>query len=119
VACDVGVDLVIDVDLEGGEETAHTVVVAVVAAAWDPSVDSEAEQGEAEVRDVVHVADDDLLASHLDGDGASACDADLAVVGEGDELVVDAVVVDESLVEGPEVVGGATVEDGHLAGGCA
>ena len=98
MARDVGVDLVIDVGLEDGEEAAHTLVVAMVAAAWDLLVDSEAEQGEAEVWDVVHVADDDLLASHLDGDGASACEADLAVVGEDDELVVDAVVVDEGLV---------------------
>ena len=110
---DVGVNLVIDVDLEGWEEAAHAVVVAVVATAWDPSADTEAEQGGAEVWDVVHVVDDDLLASHLDGDSTSACDADLAVVGEGDKLVVDAVVVDEGLVEWPEVVGGATVKDGN------
>jgi len=44
VARDVGVNLVTNVDLEGGEEAAHAVVVAVVAAAWDPSVDVEAEQ---------------------------------------------------------------------------
>ena len=84
MARDVGVDLVIDVDLEGGEEAAHTVVVAVVAAAGDPSVDLEAEQGKAKVWDVVHVTDDNLLASHLDGNGATACKADMAVVGEGE-----------------------------------
>ena len=82
VARDACVNLAIDVGLEGGEEVAHTIVVTVVAVAGDPSVDLEAEQGKVEVWDVVHVADDDLLASHLDGDGASACNADLAVVGE-------------------------------------
>jgi hypothetical protein len=77
-------------------------------------VDAEAEQGEAEVRDVVHVADHDLLAPHLDSDGAFARDAHLAVVGEGDVLVGHAAVVDERPVERPQVVRGTTVQDGDL-----
>ena len=77
----------------------------------------EAEQGEVEIWVVVHVADDDLLAPHIDGDGATACDEDLDAVGEGDVLVVDAVLVDECLLEGTAVVDGTTVNDGHLAGG--
>ena len=74
-------------------------------------------EGGAEVWDVVHAADAALLAPHLNGDGATACNADLAVVGEGDVLVIYTVVIDEGFVEGPVVVGGATVKDGHLAGG--
>ena len=64
-------------------------------------MDSEAEQGKVEVWDVVRVTDDNIFASHLDSNSATACDANLAVVGEGDELVVDAVVVDEGLLEVP------------------
>ena len=89
----------------------------MVATARDVPVNAEAEQGEAEIWDVVHVTDDNLLAPHLYGDGAAACNADLAVVIKGDVLVVDAMLVDEGLVEGPEVMGGATVKDGHLARG--
>ena len=80
-------------------------------------MDVEAEEGEAEVRDVVHISDCDLLAPHFDGDGATACNADLAVVGKGDVLIVDAVVINERPVEGPEVVGGAAVQGGYVTGG--
>ena len=80
-------------------------------------MDAEAEQGEAEVRDVVHVSDYDLLAPHFYGDGAATRNADLAVVGKGDVLVEHVVVVYERLVEGPEVVGDAAVEDGYVTGG--
>jgi hypothetical protein len=106
-ARDVGVDLVVHVYLEGWEEAAYPVVVAVVATAGDIPVDVEAEEREAEVQDVVHVANDDLIAPLFYGDGAPPRNADLTVVGEGDVLVVDTVVVDEGLVKGPEVVGGA------------
>ena len=68
---------------------------------------------------MVHVTDEDLLALQLGGDGAPACNADLTVVEEGDVLVIDMVVIDDGLVEGPEVVGGTTIKDGYLAGGCA
>ena len=33
---------------------------------------------------------------------------------KGDVLIVDAVVINERPVEGPEVVGGAAVEDGYV-----
>ena len=86
----------------------------MIATTWYAPVDAEAEQGEAEVRDVVHVPDDDLLAPRFNSDGAATCYADFAVVGEGDVLIVDAVVIDERPVEGSEVVGGAAVEDGYV-----
>ena len=38
------------------------------------------------------------------------------LVGKGDMLVADTVVIDEVLVEGPGVVGGATIKDSHLTG---
>ena len=66
-----------------------------------------------------HIADHDLLVPHFDGNGFSTRDADLAVVGEGDVLVEHAVVVDECLVEGPEIVPGYVVQDGHWVWGCA
>ena len=86
----------------------------MVPASGHLSMDAEAEQREAEIRDVVHVAYHDLLAPHFYSDGAFACDANCAVVGEGDVLVVHATVVDEGLVERPEMVRGATVQDGNF-----
>ena len=41
---------------------------------------------------MVDVAYDHLLASHFNGDGSFARNANLAVIGERDVLVVDAVV---------------------------
>ena len=58
----------------------------------DVEVDVEIEEGEAKVRDVVDVVDDHLLASQFNGDGSFARNANLAVIGERDVLVVDAVV---------------------------
>ena len=95
-------------------ETTHAVAVAVVPASGHPSVDAEAEQREAEIRDVVHVADPDLFAPDFDSDGAFTRDTHFAVVGESDMLVVHATVVDEGLVEKPEMVRGATVQDGNF-----
>ena len=82
-------------------------------------MDAEAEEGEAEVRDVVHVSDHDPFAPHFDSDGAATRNAYLAVVSKGDVLVEHAVVVNKRPVVGPQVVGGAAVEDGDLAGGRA
>ena len=63
---------------------------------------------------MVNVPDDDLPSPHLNGDGAATRYAYFAVVGEGDVLVVYAVVIYERSVEGREVVGGAAVEDGYV-----
>ena len=66
---------------------------------------------------MVDVADDDILAAHVDGDDALARDGSLAIVGESDVLVVDTMVGDESLVGVPEMVGGSAVEDCYVGVG--
>ena len=60
---------------------------------------------------MLDVADDDILAPHVDGDDALSRDGSLAVVGESDVLVVDRMVGDESLVGVPEVVGSSAIQD--------
>ena len=69
-AHNVVVDFVVDCQAERQEEDDGSLVVAVVAAAGDAAVETQAEQGETESRDMVDVADDDLLAAHFDGDNA-------------------------------------------------
>ena len=53
---------------------------------------------------MVDVADDDILAAHVDGDDAPSRDGGLSIVRESDVLVVDAMVGDESLVGVSEMV---------------
>ena len=55
-------------------------------------MDVEVEQGETEIRDMVHVTDDNLLVPNLHGNGATACKLDHVVVSKCDILVVDTVV---------------------------
>ena len=69
-ACDVVVDFVVDFQAERREENDSTVVVAMVSAAGDAAVETQAEQWEAEGRNMVYVADDELLAAHVYGDDA-------------------------------------------------
>jgi hypothetical protein len=82
-ACDVGVDFVVYVHLKCGEESVHSIVVAVVSTAWDAAVNTETEEGEAKVWDVVHVVDENenFISPNLYGNGATAGDEDLAVDG--------------------------------------
>ena len=68
---------------------------------------------------MVDVADDDILAAHVDGDDALSRDGSLAIVGESDVLVVYAIVGDESPVGVPEMVGSSAIQDFDLCvGGC-
>ena len=60
---------------------------------------------------MVDVADDDILAAHVDDNDALSRDGSLAIVGESDVLVVDTMVGDESLVGVPEMVSGSAIED--------
>ena len=63
------------------------------------------------------VADDDILAAHVDGDDALSRDGSLAIVGESDVLVVDTLVGNESLVGLPEMVGSSVIQDCYLGVG--
>ena len=72
VACDVVVHLIIYFKTEGGVKDEDAFVVAVISAAEDAAVDAEAEEREAQVGDVVNVTNDDILASHVDGDDSFA-----------------------------------------------
>ena len=68
---------------------------------------------------MVDIADDDILAAHVDGDDAFFSNEGLAIVGESDVLVVDAMVGDEGLVVVPEMVGSSAIQDCDLGvGGC-
>ena len=115
VARDDCVHLVVDVQSEAWEDADDAVVVAVEAAALDATVDAEAEEREAEVGDVVDVADGNGLAPHDHCDGADAVDGNCLVVGERDHLVRQLAVGSEGLVVGPQVVGCSAVEDGHCS----
>jgi hypothetical protein len=55
----------------------------VVSTAWDAAVNTETEEGEAKVWDVVHVVDENenFISPNLYGNGATAGDEDLAVGG--------------------------------------
>ena len=66
---------------------------------------------------MVYIADDDILAAHVDGDDALSRDGSLAIVGESDVLVVDTMVGDESLVGVPEVVSSSAIQDCYLCVG--
>ena len=116
-AAHIGVYRIVHRHVKRWEEAEDAVVTAVVPTAQDAVVDADAEEGEAKVSDVVDVADDHLLVPHFNGDGFFASNVNLAVVGERDILVVDAVVYDEGLVVRPKMVGGPTVQDSHLYGG--
>ena len=70
-------------------ESEDTVVFTVVPKAWDAAVEEEDEEGGAKVRYMVNVVDDHILASLFNDDGSLAINANLAVVGEHDVLVVD------------------------------
>ena len=74
------------------EEEEDVVVVAVVPTARDAEVDTEDEEGEEKVQDVVDVAYDHLLDPHFNGNGSFSRNANLAVFRERDLLIVDAVV---------------------------
>ena len=91
-AAHVGVNRVVHRHVKRREESEDAVIVAVVSTARDAAVDTEAEEGEAKVRDVVDVSNDHLLAYHFNGDGSFASNANLSVVDERDVLVVDMVV---------------------------
>ena len=88
----IGVYHVVHRHVKYWEEAEDMVVVDVVPTAMDVEVDVEIEEGEAKVRDVVDVVDDHLLASQFNGDSSFSRNANLAVIGERDVLVVDAVV---------------------------
>ena len=109
--CDVVVHLIIHFKTEGGVKDEDAFVVAVISAAEDAAVDAEAEEREAQVGDVVDVANDAVHAIHVDGNDALPRDGSLAIVGENDVLVVDAMVGDESLVGVPDIVGSSANED--------
>ena len=47
---------------------------------------------------VVDVADNNILTPHIGSDDALASNGDLAIIGEGDILIVDAMIGDESFV---------------------
>ena len=115
----VGFDRVVHSHVKRREEVEDAVFVAVVSTAWDAAVEVEAEEGKAKVRDVLDVVDDHLLASHFNGDGSFVENVNLAVVSERDVLVVDVVLLNEGLIGQPNMVGGPTVQNIHLAGGCA
>ena len=86
-----GVYRVVHSHVKRSEEAEDAVVVAVLPTARDAAVDTEAEKGEAKVRDMVDDADDHLLEPHFNDNGSFARNANLTVVGELDVLVVDAV----------------------------
>ena len=60
---------------------------------------------------MVDVADDDILAAHVDSNNALSRDGSLAIVGESNILVVDAMVGDESLVGVTKMVGSSAIQD--------
>ena len=64
----------------------------MVSAAKDTSVDVEAEEKETQHRDMVDVTDNNLLSPHVDGSDTLASNGNLAVIGKGDELIVDAMI---------------------------
>ena len=111
------VDLVVDVQSEAWEDADDAVAVAVKAAALDATVGAEAEEREAEVGDVVDVADGNGLAPHGDCDGADAVDGDRLVVGKRDHLVRQLATGGEGLAAGPWVVGCSAAKDGHCSCG--
>ena len=118
-ACDVLVNLVIHFKTKGGGKDDDVFIDAVVSAAEDAAVDAETEEREAQVGDVVDVANDDVPAAHVDGDDSFASNWNLAIVGEGDVLVVHPAVGDEGFVGMPEVVSSPVIEDCHLRVGSA
>ena len=73
----------------------------MVSAADDAEMDAETEEKETQGGDVVDVAEDDLLAAHVDGDDTLASNWNLAIFGEGDVLIVYSVVGDKGLVRMP------------------
>ena len=89
------------------------------SAAEDASVDADTEEREAQVGDVVDVANDDVPAAHVDGDESFASNWNLAIIGEGDVLVVRPAVGDEGFVGIPEVVSSPAIKDYHLRVGSA
>ena len=88
-------------ETEWGDEDEDAFVVTVVSIAKDAAVDLETEDKETQGGDVVDVANDDILAAHVDGDDALSRDGSLDIVGESDVLVVDTMVGDDSLVGVP------------------
>ena len=86
----------------------------MVSAAGDAAVYAYTEERKTQGGDVVDVADDDILAAHVDGDDALSRNGSLAIVGESDVLVIDAMVEDESLVGVPAMVGGSAIKDCYL-----
>ena len=63
---------------------------------------------------MVDVADDDILAAHVDGNDALFSDGSLVTVGESDVLFVYAIVGDEGLVGVSEMVSSSTIQDFDL-----
>ena len=89
----------------------------MVFAAEDAAADAEAEDRETQGGEVVDVADDNLLAAHVDGNDALASNQSLAIFGESDVLVVYAMVGDEGFVGVLEVVGSSAIQDCDLCVG--
>ena len=87
-----GVYRIVHSHVKRSEEAEDAVVVAVLPTTRDAAVDTEAEKGEAKVRDVVDDADDHLLDPHFNGNGSFSRNANLAVFRERDLLIGDAVV---------------------------
>ncbi len=65
---------------------------------------------------MVDIADDNMATLHVDGNSTAVSNGDGGVVGQSDVLVVDTVVLDESLIVRPKVVGGPAVKDGNKSG---
>ena len=66
---------------------------------------------------MIYIADDDILAAHVDGDDALSSNWCLAIVGESDVRVVYAKVGDKGIVGVTEVAGSSAIQDCDLCVG--